>query len=97
MGCCVTQFFASDLNNLHPSTDANIFDFDFMVAPDVQYDIFIKYPFKSGKDKNECSPDDWNYVYPSKRIPNCRADGGSALVKLAPWFTNIIVTTTASR
>ena len=68
-----------------------------MVAPDVRYDIFIEYPFKSGKDKNECSPDAWNYAHPSKRIPNCRAGGGNAIVKLAPWFTNITVTTTAGR
>ena len=75
-----------------------MFDFIFMVlASDVRYDIFIEYPFKSGKDKNECSPDAWNYAHPSKRIPNCRDVGGNALVKLAPWFTNFTVTTTASR
>lgn len=77
MGCYVTQFFASEINDLHPSTAANIFDIVFMVAPDLRYDIFNEYPFKSGKDKNECGPDSWK-----KGIPDCRAGGGKALVKL---------------
>ena len=74
MGCYVTQFFASEINDLHPSTAANIFDIVFMVAPDLRYDIFNEYPFKSGKDKNECGPDSWK-----KEIPDCRAGGGRRL------------------
>jgi len=83
MGCYVTQFFASEIDSNHPTTAANIFDIVFMVAPDVRYDIFNEYRFKSGKDKNECSPNSWNDPDLSERIPDCRAGGGNALVKLA--------------
>ena len=83
MGCFVTQFFASELDSKHPGKAANMFDIIFMVAPDVRYDIFNKYPFKAGKDKNECEPNSWYNPKQWYRVPDCRDGGGQALVKLA--------------
>ena len=93
MGCYVTQFFASEIDSKHPATAANLFDIVFMVAPDVRYDIFNEYPFRSGKDKNQCYSYSWNDPDLSKRIPDCRAGGGKALVKLekgSVYGTNIL-------
>jgi len=84
MGCFVTQFFASDIYEAGDFNDSDGTKFDdlFFVAPDVRLDIFNEYPYGSGKDKNECEPNQWNTPDVSRRIPDCRPGGGDAIATM---------------
>jgi len=84
LGCFVMQFLASDVYEAGDFDDSNGTKFDdlFFVAPDVRLDIFNEYPYGSGKDKNECEPNQWNTADVSKRIPDCRPGGGDAIAAM---------------